>query len=250
MPSGETETPTRTLFVHLGFHKTGTTSIQVFVRRNTKLLARQGVLVPSAGTVFGVSGHHNIAWQLCGDSRYRADLAGLDELEAELSSSTLPTAVITSEDFTNLAAHPEARERLEGAAARAGYAVRYIVFHRSARDYVPSLYLVIRKLGYTSGYLPYLLQIRRTHRFRSRNGHMFYFNVEDFAEAFAGAALEIVSYDAVKSDVIGRFLQSIGAQTLGQRVRDKTDYTYNRTPAIRLALYRLVGQLALAGAEI
>ncbi|MGE0233385.1 MAG: hypothetical protein AB7O39_10925 [Flavobacteriaceae bacterium] len=240
----------RTLFVHVGFHKTGTTSIQVFLRRNAELLAELGVLVPTAGTVFLKSGHHNIAWQLSGDACYRPDVSGLGDLEAELAASALPRAVISSEDFTNLADAPEARARLEAAAARAGYAVRYILFHRAIFDYVPSLYLVIRKLGYTSGYLRYLSQIRRTGRYRSADGHVFYFRVEDFADAFAGADLHIVSYDDVKHDAIGPFLKLIGAGDLQQPVTDETDYNYNRTPALKLAFYRLVGKIVLAGARV
>lgn len=240
----------KTLFVHLGFHRTGTTSIQVFLRRNADALARRGVLVPASGTLFPVSGHQNIAWQLTGDARYRDEVGGIDDLEAELARSPLSRAVITSEDFTNLAICPQARRRLEAAAARAGYEIRYLAFHRAAADYVPSLYLVIRRLGYTKGYLDYLRQIRRTGRYRDAAGHIFFFDAADFAGNLAGADLRFVSYDAARGDVIGRFLGLIGAPGIERPVEDPVRYRYNRAPVLRLAVYRLIGRIALAGAGL
>jgi len=54
----------KTLFVHIGTHKTGTTSIQNFLRNHATSLNECGVFVPKSGTLDENSGHHNIAWEM------------------------------------------------------------------------------------------------------------------------------------------------------------------------------------------
>ena len=52
----------RIIWLHIGVHKTGTTSIQTALARHRDLLRTHGVYVPKAGTVDRCSGHHAIAW--------------------------------------------------------------------------------------------------------------------------------------------------------------------------------------------
>lgn len=47
----------RRLFLHIGFPKTGTTALQLFLRRNAQLLAQQGIHYPDIGYAF----HHRLA---------------------------------------------------------------------------------------------------------------------------------------------------------------------------------------------
>ena len=68
------------LFVHVGTHKTGTTSIQVFLRGHAAALRRQGLYVPTTGTIDPQSGHHNLAWELYADERFDRAFGGAEEL--------------------------------------------------------------------------------------------------------------------------------------------------------------------------
>jgi len=55
----------RTLFIHIGPHKTGATTIQHGLGLNEKILRRKGVLIPKSGRPFPKNGGvHNLAWQL------------------------------------------------------------------------------------------------------------------------------------------------------------------------------------------
>jgi hypothetical protein len=74
------------VFIPIGTHKTGTTSLQAWLRSRALELAASGLLVPSAGTLCDSSGHHNPAFQLGGDSRYDPSLGGLDERVEECVS--------------------------------------------------------------------------------------------------------------------------------------------------------------------
>ncbi|QXD16183.1 hypothetical protein GQ464_004310 [Rhodocaloribacter litoris] len=77
------------VFVHAGTHKTGSTSLQVFLAKTQVLLAEQGVLYPRSGRPDrkGVvsAGHHELAWSLLGKHGVKTDEAWhqlANELEA------------------------------------------------------------------------------------------------------------------------------------------------------------------------
>jgi hypothetical protein len=88
----------RTLYLHIGAHRTGTTSIQRFLRRNTDALAARGVLNP-----FGLARHYELIGQICGGRIPAAAAAAL--LEAEAAASEAATGcpvralVLSDEDI-------------------------------------------------------------------------------------------------------------------------------------------------------
>src|SRR5438309_2230327 len=88
--------------VHIGSHKTGTKSIQAFLRSHAGALAAAGIHVPQAGTILPQSGHHNIGWGLRGDTRFNPAWGSLDDLVAELASVRADAAVISCEDLEYL----------------------------------------------------------------------------------------------------------------------------------------------------
>src|SRR5258706_13501853 len=56
----------RVCYIHIGPHKTGTTSIQWFLKENRAELLKHGYLVPESGSIHG--GHHQLVRQLCGQA--------------------------------------------------------------------------------------------------------------------------------------------------------------------------------------
>jgi hypothetical protein len=44
------------------------------------------------------AGHHNIAWELCGDRRFRPDLGTIDDFFSEIDKSDR-NVILSSEDF-------------------------------------------------------------------------------------------------------------------------------------------------------
>ena len=59
------------IIIHAGTHKTGTTFLQSFLSLNYKRLLDKGILFPLSGKIGKFSGHHNIAWQLNDDERFK-----------------------------------------------------------------------------------------------------------------------------------------------------------------------------------
>lgn len=88
------------LIVHIGLHKTGSTSIQQALNADHEMLLKQGVYVPETATFRRRKGHLNIAWELNEDSRFRPRNGTVDDMLAELAPRSEPVVVISSEDFS------------------------------------------------------------------------------------------------------------------------------------------------------
>lgn len=209
------------VFIHIGVHKTGTTSVQAFLRNHASDLAQSGILVPTAGTLARDSGHHNLAFQLTGDTRYDPRLGGLDELLAELRGSGARQAVISSEDLSGLVSRPDGLRRLEAALSREGHSVSWVMFIRRVDDFSESLYTTLWGSGVRPrfGYPGYVLSILASGKYSQNQrfgGSVHYFDFVAFRRrwrSIAGSQLRLFDYDhAVATEgLLPCFLSLIGA---------------------------------------
>jgi hypothetical protein len=96
----------RRVLLHVGLHKTGTTALQLFLSKFARHLQAQGVVYPKSGRPqASLEAHHNVAWQLAGDRRYRSSAGTLDEVASEISSFP-GDAILSSEDFETILGTP------------------------------------------------------------------------------------------------------------------------------------------------
>ena len=114
----------KTVFIHIRTHKTGTTSIQVFLDRVRHIIAIQGVLSPQAGQPSRngavAAGHHVLSWYLLGKRKVTTD-ESWTALRAEIERWPGDRVVISSEDFSSIDnTHIEdIKNRLSGCDVRA-----------------------------------------------------------------------------------------------------------------------------------
>jgi hypothetical protein len=204
-----------TLYVHIGTHKTGTTSVQSFLRLYTERLRECGICVPKSGT-YPDAGHHNIAWEIRNDPRYEPSVGGVEALVNELSNSTVPQAVISSEDFEYMSQYPTALKQFDECIESHGYNTRYIVYFRDPHDYVRSLYCELRTSGLPEGYEEFRASAQGL-GFCVFNGDWFYdFRRERFLDTWksiVGPKISSYSYDEVirGTGLLPSFLMAIGA---------------------------------------
>lgn len=138
--------PDRTCVIHIGTHKTGTTSLQYFLMQQSEELERHGLYFPKTGWYGVVPGHHAIAWELA----HQPDSPGalLNELIAELAAKLPPTALLSAEDFSLLASRARALETFAKELRGIGYSVKILVYLRAQGPFAESMYVERVKHGF------------------------------------------------------------------------------------------------------
>jgi SAM-dependent methyltransferase len=101
----------RLIYLHIGFPKTGTTSIQMWLTENTVALAAHGVLYPRSGREGQEShyGHHQLPRSLVESPLSELTVAWPDmtRLRNEMDNSPAQIIVVSSEDFSTRLKQPE-----------------------------------------------------------------------------------------------------------------------------------------------
>lgn len=133
------------IFIHIGTHKTGSTSIQGFLAQQSERLRAGGIFTSKIGAYNKTGGNHNVAWELCDHFSFDPKFGGVADLLNELSASDLPTAVISSEDFEYLALVPDRMRSFDAQLTELGYDTHYLVYFRNFASYAKSLYLELNK---------------------------------------------------------------------------------------------------------
>lgn len=135
----------RKALLHVGTHKTGTTSLQVFLSDNVRALAGAGVYVPGAGRhAVGENavtpGHHDVAWELMSDRT-----ESLERAAAEGIAVDAPTIVMSSEELHLVHTYPERLDLLRDTLEAAGYETTIVVYLREQAGYIASLFAELAK---------------------------------------------------------------------------------------------------------
>jgi hypothetical protein len=206
----------RTLFVHIGTHRTGTTSIQNFLRFHEMKLKACGIFLPRSGTLNPKSGHHNIAWEIRKDPRYGRHFGGVDGLVSELKASKESVAVISPEDFEYLVQYPRELKAFDERIEAAGFSTRYIVYFRDRNSYARSLYCELEVAGLVDDFDKFKESIESLGYVRASGDFYYEFRYDSFLknwEAILGPKIHACSYDEAVHGVglLPSFLMTIGA---------------------------------------
>ena len=147
-------------YLHIGTHKTGTSSLQTLLLSNEACLERSGILIPRQGRALPHSGHHNLAWEMSGtDPRFNPAFGRWEDVLEEIRAHHLPAVCISSEDFEYLHLKPDALWRIRQMLNSIGYEVTIVVYLRPQADYIESLYVELLKNGARLAFRSYLAEI-------------------------------------------------------------------------------------------
>jgi len=146
----------KTLFLHIGHYKTGTTALQVFMVNNPQFLARNGLVYASAQQ--HLSKHSALAFSLYKAAGATSLMHGYKRPETpqqmwaglfnELRQSRQPNMVVSSEEFMRLGTFPKAAEMLREIVAEApDIDIRVIAYLRPADSHLRSWYNQLVKMG-------------------------------------------------------------------------------------------------------
>jgi hypothetical protein len=208
---------TNVCFIHIGTHKTGTTSLQALLASKQPFLQDSGIYVPAAcRTSIEFGSHHNLAWELTGDSRFNSAAGTFSQLISEIDAVRSPKVCISSEDFEYLHQKPEAMRLLREGLNRLGYTAKIIVYLRPQADYAESLYSELCKHGISLSFGEFLVEILERKAVRYRTSWVFAFDyvplLDSFSAVFGRENLIVSSYPdrAQRRGLINDFLSVIG----------------------------------------
>jgi len=250
----------RRCFIHIGTHKTGTTSLQHALHANRRKLDALSYLYPRSGRLaIAREGHHNIAWELSRDRRFRRRFGTVDKLLTEIAA-TPHDVVLSSEDFGSSVYHAEEFASFVTRLKRLMLDITLIVYFRNQIDYAKSLYLELLAFGFDVSFGEFLTELTDHGRFVWRDW-IFPFDYYDFFErlrSIDGVTVVARSYDVTRAALIDDFCSILGLAAAdliaGEEVRRNaqipsvkaiTQYYHNSTrgrwprPAERAALISL-----------
>jgi hypothetical protein len=185
------------IYLHIGLHKTGTTSIQVFFTRKKDVLEARGVLYPLTGRPQRFKfGQHQLPWSVTTRENYLPDpewKRGLSEndvnvlwtsLANEIETSAAPSVVISSEEFDTLDS-----EEIKSIGRRlSSYDITPVIFIRNHADFLESSY---RTAVMHSGYTNSLEHLANNSRSR-----LDYFNlIQDWRSISLDGRVIVLNYD-------------------------------------------------------
>jgi hypothetical protein len=132
-------TSQRACYLHIGTHKTGSTSIQAALNCGGERLKQFGFLYPSTGRTNEYTAHHNIVWELGGANMFRREIGSVAGLLKEIESCE-HDIILSSEDFSNLIGG-RAFKNFVVTLQDNNFRVCIVVYLRNQIDYIRSLYL-------------------------------------------------------------------------------------------------------------
>ncbi|HTU83824.1 MAG TPA: hypothetical protein VMF61_17000 [Candidatus Acidoferrales bacterium] len=182
-----------TVLLHIGTHKTGTTSIQATVAHNAAIFARAGILVPRSGLALTKGGnlqygHHNLAWELNDiDALFDPRDGTMVQTLEEIAAAKARVAILSSEDFEWLHAKPAVLQRLASDFASIGYRVAVVLYLRRQPEYVQAIYVEGSKSGFLMNYNSVFREVVATGTFVPDPRVVNRFEYGPLAGAYAGA---------------------------------------------------------------
>lgn len=242
-----------TCFLHIGTHKTGTTSLQRALCADEELFWANGIHIPQAGRFGGSGGHHNIAWELNGDERFDPARGSFADVLAEIAQRRAPRVCLSSEDFEYLYARPDALETLAAGIRGIGYRPIVIVYLRPQAGYLESLYAELVRHGLSLSFDAFFAAVLATGEFCFNERWRFRFDyaglLDDFAAVFGPTHIIARPYDTGAADVVRDFLPLVEARD--PRLVRHAARARRLNPGLRCAdVLGLVERNARAGREV
>ncbi|MDE2383697.1 MAG: hypothetical protein KGO53_03680 [Alphaproteobacteria bacterium] len=222
----------RKIFIHIGTHKTGTTSLQNFLHEQRDLLVSSGILYPEVDA--GFIAHHQVAWELRRDSRCYPPEGHIENLFRQIRQSTVQHILISSEDFEYLSQYPKTIGDFVARLRRTEVEPIFVAFLRQGDSYLASLALELGKHGMSQPLGWFQEEVAIHNRILVKEDWYFEFDQARFAKqwsAATGCSLILIDYDRclATEGTIPTFLRLIGA-TSDLIARSRNAHWLNASP--------------------
>lgn len=211
--------PDKTIYLHVGHYKTGTSAIQAFLSDNAENLARCGYLYPTSGRPRSApTNHAHLSLSLARDygftppAWYGASLSSgevYSQLHTEIANSSLNKIIISSEEFLQLALRNNHLEALSALRAQLrGYDVNVLLYIREPLSLLKSWYNEVNKGPNATANFPTFAKMVKPD-FLSQKAI-----ADRFAEVFGADKLHVMTYRRVGNAHLDAFMKTVGCEDM------------------------------------
>ena len=149
----------RQCFIHIGTHRTGTTSLQIALSAHSQALQDCHYLYPLSGRPpEAPHGQHNLAWEISGDYRFQKGSGGIEDLLKEINGTT-HNVILSSEDFECSIHCFENFTKFIRRLQSHQFEIKLLVYFRNQIDYARSLYFALLYYGFDRPFDDFLDEI-------------------------------------------------------------------------------------------
>jgi hypothetical protein len=133
----------RVCYIHVGPHKTGTTSIQWFLKQNRAELLKRGYFVPESGNIHG--GHHPLVRQLCGQEVPKHQERAAASFSSAVKETACEAVVISSEALDGLLRNRDYAREFFNRIEELNLEPKLVFFPRNQSQLINSRYIEVVK---------------------------------------------------------------------------------------------------------
>lgn len=193
----------RVCYIHIGPHKTGTTSIQWFLKEHREELLKRGYLVPDSGANQGA--HHALARKLCGQELRAHQQSAAANFARDLEKTPSEAVIISSEALGGLLRIPDYANEFFGRVRGLNLEPKLVLFPRNQSQRINSSYSsVVKTFRRSESFDVFVQGVSRGAVFR-------YMPLIDLADAHdAGLIARPFTRKSIANGVVPEFLQAIG----------------------------------------
>jgi hypothetical protein len=246
----------RTALIHVGAHKTGSTSLQTLFTRHRAELRQRGILYPVTGVRPNpdeIDSHTNVAWELRGHTHFNPASGTLDQVIEEIETSECPKVLLSSEEFACLFDQPDELGRLKKSLEGAGLAPHVCLVLRDPTEVAESLYITLAGYGLDLSFAEYFQIVTEEGRFSTPDNTYCFDNTvlaRSFVDVFGEDAVTCVEYDP--RDAVRPVLDAHDWFFLGALADSELDIRYNTTVSRVEELRSTIrsGELRIAALEL
>ena len=217
-------------YIHIGLHKTGSTSLQKFLKVNEKILLENDIYIPKSCRVWGdeIVNHHNLAEELINSKLFSKENKSFKDLLNEIKNIN-KNILLSSEDFSKLVSFPEKLIYFINQLKQLNFEIKFIVYTRYSSDYLRSLFFQLKtvKLIEYSKLINFIYQMNKKGFYKLNSGVKCYVDSSLFLKdwnTFSKEKISIINYDEKKEKIFEEFISIIMPNFSFEKLQNKGIY--------------------------
>lgn len=194
---------TRLCYIHIGPHKTGTKSIQWFLKENRTELLKRGYFVPESGNIHG--GHHAIVRNFCGQELPEHQRSAASNFAQALEKTRSEAVILSSEALDGLLRKRDYAEAFFQRIEKLNLEPKLVLFVRNQPQLINSRYAqVIKGFRCCESFEAFVHGLAQQSDFR-------YSPLIELSEAFHATLIpRRFNEETIAHGVVGVFLKAVG----------------------------------------